>query len=81
MGAVKSDISEVFSPGTAAMPCSAGGVVGPVTSTVLAIMRLMVLAATEAFQGPVLATVPGLGPLLPAEAETKIPALVAFRKA
>ena len=70
------------SPITAAMPVSAAGTgVGPVTSSRWAMTRSWLTAATDMFHGAVFATVLGPGPLLPAEAATKMPAEYASRNA
>jgi Sec-independent protein secretion pathway component TatC len=61
-------------PGTAATPSRDGGTgVGAVASSVLAITLLCVVAATDAFQGPVLATVLAPGPSLPAAVTRRSP--------
>src|SRR5690606_25314991 len=58
-------------PGTPARPVTSSGTgVGPVTETSWAISRGLLVAATAAFQGAVLATVWAAGPSLPADAAT-----------
>ena len=68
-------------PGTPARLTRSSGTESPTTETSWAISRGLLVAATAAFHGAVLATVPAPGPSLPAEAETKIPASYAARKA
>ncbi len=71
-------------PDTAASPMRLPGTVpGPVTSSVLASTREMVVLATVVTQGalPGDPTVPASGPSLPAEVATKMPALRALRNA
>src|SRR4030067_2666776 len=76
---VTSDPMTIPSPGIAGSPTRFPP--AAVTSSVLATIRLCVEAATEEFHGPVWATVPSPGPAFPADADTKIPAAKASRKA
>src|SRR5690606_26039667 len=82
ISAVRSEASAGPVPDAAHRWVSSGATgCGPVTTTRLAKARACEVAATDAFQGPVLATVPAPGPSLPAEAATKMPPLNASRKA
>src|SRR5690606_6572369 len=82
ISAVRSEASAGPGPDAAHICVSCGGTgCGPVTSTRWATARACEVAGTDAVQGPVLATVPGIGPSLPADAATKMPALNASRKA
>src|SRR5690606_30091667 len=70
------------SPATAAILVNGSGTgAGSVTASRWATTRWWVVAATVAFHGAVLATVPVPGPSLPAEAATKMPAPNASRNA
>jgi hypothetical protein len=69
-------------PGHPLTRASWGGTgAGPSIDSVLAYVRSVVVAATDAFHGAVWATLPASGPVLPAEAATKIPAPKASRNA